>query len=212
MGTHQEIRLAAHRFAHQSHQPNGALQRLLSGLPWIVRRITTGGIEFDARKTLFHILGRALGGAFGVVVELLALAVCRVEVGVTSQALVDLPAQQVVHRLLYRFTDDVPARHLQPADHAHQRQIWPQAESRTIALAPDRFDLKWIASGKAPHEDILDHGCDHVRSEGCRIHLAETFDPACRLQFQKDEVASAETRRRIADDEYVDTVEFHTFL
>ena len=123
MGAHQQIRLMAHGFAHQAHQAHGAFQRFLGRLPRIVGRVAAGGIELAARKTLLDILRRAFGRCVRIVVELIALAVGRVEIGVAAQALVHLAAQEVVDRLFEGLADDVPTRHLQTADHAHERQV-----------------------------------------------------------------------------------------
>ena len=111
----------AHRLAHQPHQAHGALERLLGRLARIVGRIAAGGIELEAGEALLHVFRGALGRALRIVVELLALAVGGIKIGVAAQPLVHLAAQQIVDRLLDRLADDVPARHFQSADHAHER-------------------------------------------------------------------------------------------
>jgi hypothetical protein len=142
-------------------------------------------------------------------IELIALAVGGVQIAVGSQPLVNLAAQQFVHRLLDCLADDVPARHLQAADHAHQGQVGPQREPRAIAFAPDRFDLEGILGQETPRKHILDHRGNHAGPEGRGVHLAHSLDAAGGLELQKHEIAAAETRRRIAHHEYFHAVQFH---
>ncbi len=51
-----------------------------------------------------------------------------------------LPAEQVVNGLIGRLADDVPARHLERAQHAHQREIGMLREAARIDAAPHGFD------------------------------------------------------------------------
>src|SRR5260370_23946846 len=131
--------------------------------------------------------------------------------GVTRRARGNMPAENVVDRLLDRLTNDVPARHFQSADDAHQREVRAQGEAGAITFTPQRFDLKRIAPDEASRKQVLDHLADDLRTEGGGIHFADPLDTAGGLQFEEHEIAAAETRRRVAHDEYFDTVEFHTF-
>src|ERR1019366_10511621 len=157
-------------------------------------------------KALLHVLRRALRGSVRIVIELIALAVGRVKISVAAQALVHLAAQEVVDRLLDRLPDDAPARHLQTADHAHERQVGAQAEARAIRLAPHRLDTEGIATCEPSREQILDHRGDDLRPEGRGIDLANPLDTAGGPELQEDEVAAAVGGRRITHDEYFDAV------
>ena len=145
-------------------------------------------------------------------IELVAFAVGGIQVGIAAQLLVHLAAQEVVHRLLDSLAHDVPAGHFQSAQHADQGHVGTQGETGAVGLSPDRFDPEGIAAGEATHEHVLDHRLDDPGPERRGIDLAHTFDAAGGLQFQKDEIAAAETRRWIADDEDLDAVEFHESL
>src|SRR5258708_37624217 len=125
MRPYEEIRAASHRLANQAHQPNGAFEGLLSGLPRIIRRYSAGGIEFQSGETLSDVFGGARGRSIRIMVELVAFAGSGIEIGVAAQALVNLAAEQVVDRLFGGLADDVPACHFQSADDAHQRKIGP---------------------------------------------------------------------------------------
>src|SRR5580698_6894773 len=70
--------------------------------------------------------------------------------------------------------------------------------------------MKGLAPGKSAREHILDHRCDDMRPEGRRIDLAHALDAAAGLELQEHKVPAAEARRRIADDEHLYAVEFHS--
>src|ERR1700676_4164419 len=209
MRPQQEVGAPSHRFADQAHQTYGAFELFLSGLARIVRGEAAGGIEFEAGKPLGHVLGCALGRTIRIVIELVPFTRGGIQIGVGAQALMHLAAEKIVDRLLHGLPDDVPAGHLQAADDAHQREIRAQAETGAIAFAPQRFDLERIAAVEAPYKKIFDHLAQNLRTESGGIHLAQSLDPAGGLQFQKHEIPAAETRRRIAHEKYLDTVELH---
>src|SRR5579863_97074 len=211
VSTDQKIGAPSDGLAHQPYQADGALERLLRGLTRIVCGEAAGGVEFQAGEALLDVFGGALGRSIRIVIELVALAGggIGIQIGVAAQTLVYLAAHEIVDRLLDRLPNDVPAGHLQTADDPHQGQVGAQAESRAIALAPQRFDLKGVAPGEAPREQVLDHLGQHLRAEGGGIDLADPLDAAGGLQFQEYEVAAAEVRRRIVHQKYFDTVELH---
>jgi len=122
---------------------------------------------------------------------------------------VNLAPEQLIDGLVDRLADDVPAGHLQAAHHAHEREIRPQAEAGSMALAPHRLDTERIAAGEAAGEQILDHRGDDLRAEGRRVDLPDAFDPAGGLQLQEHEVPAPVARGRVAHDEYLYMVEFH---
>ena len=167
------------------------------------------GSNLTARESLLHVLRGARRRAVGVVIEVLALSVCRIKVAIGAQALVHAAPEQLIDRLIDRLADDVPAGHLQPAHHAHQRQIRPQGKARAMTLAPHGLDMKRITSQEVAREHVLDHGRDDLGTEGRGIDLAHALDAARRPQLEKDEIAAAVARRRVSDHEYFHVLEFH---
>ena len=58
---------------------------------------------------------------------------------------------------------------------------------------------------------IGDHPRHHMGAEGGGIDLADALDAVVGHQLQEDEIAPAEARRRIADDEGLELPDLHDF-
>ena len=137
------------------------------------------------------------------------VARARIDIRIGTQPLMHLPAEQLVDWLSRRFSDNVPARHFERAQHTHQRQIGMLGKSARINAPPQRFDVMRIVARRIARKHILDHLCNEMRLERHAISLANARNPACRCQLDEHEIASAEMRRGIADDERFDIGKFH---
>src|SRR5262249_3687343 len=118
----------------------------------------------------------------------------------------------LVGRLAGRLADDVPAGHLDAAQHAHQGRLGPLAIALAIDLAPQGLDAEGIAAFDMALEDVLDQPDDRLRPEARGIDLAQPLDAPGGDELEKDEIAPAEERRRIADDEGPELGDLHMRL
>ena len=71
------------------------------------------------------------------------------------------------------------------------------------------LDLERVRADHVAGADVLDHGGDHMGSEGRGIDLAEAFDAVVGGELQEDEIASAEMGRRVADHVGFDVGDLH---
>ena len=212
MGAEQQVRLGADRLAQPPDEEFRAVEGLQVRLAAVVDRIGPGRIELHRGEALGDAGGRPLRGQVWVAVDALVLARLRVEIGVAAQALAEPAAEQLVDRLVQRLADDVPAGHLDPAQDPDQRQVRPQAVAAAVDRAPQPLDLEGVGPDHVAFADVLDHARQGVRAEGGGVDLADALDAALRRQLDEDEVAAAEVRRRIADDEGLDLGDLHGAL
>src|SRR3954452_947402 len=120
-----------------------------------------------------------------------------------------LPAEEVVGRPVERLADDVPKRHLDAAQDAHQRDVGALGIAAPVDVSPQGLDLERISADDVMGENILDHRDDGFRPEARRVDLANPLDPAVCDELQEDEVAAAMKGRRVADDEGLDVGDLH---
>src|SRR5262249_7281631 len=71
------------------------------------------------------------------------------------------------------------------------------------------LDAERIDADDMSLDHIGDHAGDDMGAEGGGIDLADTLDPVIGDELQEDEIAPAETRRRIADDEGLEVLDLH---
>ena len=175
--------------------------------------IGPGGIEFDRREAHRDIFERARGGGVGFAVDrAVGIGVgarVGVEIGVAAQPLVHLAAEQLIDRLVDRLADDVPHRHLDAGEHAHQRNVGPLRIAAAVDVAPDRLDREGVGAQHMVLEHVLEHLDDRFGREARGIDLADALDPVVGDQLQEQEIAPAEGRRRIADDEGLQACDAH---
>ena len=132
-----------------------------------------------------------------------------IEIGIAAQPLVNLAAQERVDRLADRLADDVPERHLDAGEDAHERNVGPARVAAAVDLAPQRLDPERIGAHDVALEHVLDHRHDRFRREARGVDLAHALDPAGGLKLEEHEVAAAEGGRRIADDEGLQLGDLH---
>ncbi len=121
----------------------------------------------------------------------------------------DPPTEELIDRLVDRFADDVPARHLDAAEDADQRDVGPAGVSLPVDVAPEPLDVERIGADHVACADVLDHSRDDMRPEGCRVDLADPLDPVVGDELEEDEVAAAEVGRRVGDDERLEPGDLH---
>ena len=139
-----------------------------------------------------HVLRGTLGGEIGVEVDVRRVARLGVEVRVAAEALVHEAAEQLVDGLLDGLADDVPARHLDPAQHADERDVGAPRVALAVDVAPESLDPERVGADHVAAADVLDHLRDDVRAEGGRVDLADALDPVVGRQLEEDEVLPAE--------------------
>ncbi len=121
----------------------------------------------------------------------------------------DPAAEELVHRLVERLAGYVPAGHLQAAKHAQQGDVGALRIAAAVDVAPHALDFEGIGVQQVVRKDILYHCGDGSRPEAGRVDFAHALNAAVRGQLQEDEVASAVTGRRIADDEGLESDQLH---
>ena len=123
MGPEQQIDLPAHGLAHGGDETLAAREHGSGGLARVEDRVAADRVELHRRESARGVLGGARGGALRVDVQVRALALGRVEIGVAAQALVYPPAEERVHGPVEGLAHDVPAGHLDPAQHTAQGSV-----------------------------------------------------------------------------------------
>ena len=201
----QQIAFVADRRADRPAEGVAQVQPLEARLARIERRIGAGGIEFHRREALADIFERPRRRGVRVAVDRVVgvgvRAAVGIEIGIAAQLLVDLAAEQRVDRFLDRFADEVPHRHLDPGEHAHQRNVGPPGIAAAVDVAPQRLDLERVGAEHVMFEHVLDHRNDRLGAEARGIDFAQPLDPVVGDELQKQEISPAERRRRISDDE-----------
>ncbi len=110
----------------------------------------------------------------------------------------DASAEQFVHGFVDGLADDIPARHLDPAEHADQRDVRPLRITATVHAVPEVLDVERVGADHMPLGDVLDHALHRRRPEGGVVDLANALDTVIRGELHENEVAPAEIRRGIA--------------
>ena len=133
----------------------------------------------------------------------------RIEVGVAAQPLVNLAAEEIVDGLADRLADDVPKRHLDAGQDAHQRGVRPAGVAAAVDVAPQRLDPERVGAEDVALEHVADHRDDGVGREARGVDLADPLDAAGGPELEEDEIPSTESWRRIADDEGLEIGNLH---
>ena len=195
MRAEQQVGPVADRLADPAAEVLATAQHRQRQLMAGVGGVGAGRVELDRGEPLLDVPRRAFRGEIDVVVVVLALVVPRVEVGVGPQPLVHQAAHQLVDRLAGRLADDVPAGHLEPAEHAHHGEVGALGEAAGIALAPEPLDMVRVVPLQVALEHVVDDRHHGLGMEGRGIDLAHAFDPAIGLQGDEDPVHAADVRR-----------------
>ena len=209
MGAEEQVAAGADCLAHRPDVPLAAVELLEPRLARVERRVVPRRIELEGGEAARQVLRRALAGEVGVEVDVGRVPRLPVEVGVSAQALVDAPAEELVDRLPDGLADDVPAGHLDPAEHAEQRDIGPAGVAPAVDVAPEPLDVERVGADHVRVADLLDHARDEVRAERRPVDLAEPLDPVVGGQLEEDEVAAAEVGRWVPDDECLELGDLH---
>ncbi len=211
MRAEQQIRPGSDRLA-QLPQNARTLERAQGQLTAIESRIRTCRVELERREALRQIFGGTLGRQIGVLIDIGAIARPRIDVRVRAQPLVDLTTEQLVDRLVCGLADDVPASHLERAQHGTERQVGVLRVARGVHAPPHGLDVVRIASDEVPLKGILEHPSDQIRSERHTVGLTDTVHVIVGSELHEHEVSSAKVWGRIADDEGFDAFEFHASI
>ena len=214
MRAEQEVAAGSQRLPQGPHESFAELQPLEARLARIEGGVGAGGIELDRGKALPKVFQRPLrrrmrrriDGAIRIGVR---AGLVRIEIGVAAQPLVDLAAEEVVDGLHDRLADDVPQRHLDPAEDAHQRGVGTGGVAAAVDVAPQGLDAERIGVEHVPLEHVADHRHDRLGREARRIDLADALDSAGRPELQKDKIASAESGWRVAHHEGLQIGDLH---
>ena len=92
---------------------------------------------------------------------------------------------------------------------SHQRDVRPTRVAAAVDVAPERLDPKRIGAHHVALEHVLDHRDDRFGRKARRIDLADALDSAGGLELEEQEIAPAESGRRVADDEGLEFGDFH---
>ena len=182
------------------------IKRIERKLAAIKSRIRPGRIELQRGEPLRQIFTGTFRRQVGIVIDIAFVAGARVDIGVGAQSFVNPAPQQLVNWLARFLADDIPTRHFEGAQHAHQGQIRMLGEAAGVNPPPHAFDVMRIIAANIAIEHILDHLRHQMRRERHAIGLANARDVAIGGQLDEHEVTAAEMRRRVADDErlYID--------
>ncbi len=186
----QEVALRPERFAQGLAEGFAEREPLEARLTGVEGGVGAGRVEFHRGEPLRDIFQRPLGrGVRNRVDRAVGIGVrarlIRVEVGVAAQPLVDFSAEKLVDGLFDRLADDVPQRHLEAGEHAHQRDVGPERIAAPVDVAPERLDAERIDAQNMALEHVLDHRNEGRGGEARRIDLADALDPAGGPQFQE---------------------------
>lgn len=110
------------------------------------------------------------------------------------------PSKHLVGRLV-EFLANVPAGHLERADTAHQRNIWPMREARPETPMPEALDLEGVVADQMTFGNIADHDGNDIGPKGRAVVLAVANHSSVGDQLDEDEVSTAELARAIANNE-----------
>ncbi len=132
-----------------------------------------------------------------------------IEIGIRSQFLVHLAAEQVVDRLVERLAHDVPAGHFDTAQHPHEAQIRVLRVAARIDDAPQLLDLERIRADDVALDHVLDQACHQLRVKRHAVSLAKALNVIVRRQLQEYPVPAAVVWRRITHYVGSDVFDFH---
>ena len=205
----QQVAARADRLADLPDVALAAVEIGERRLPGIEGRVRPGRVELERREAQRGVLGGALRGQVGIGVDVGRVAGLRVEVAVGAQPLAHAPAEQLVDRLADRLAGEIPHRHLDAREHAHERGIRAHRIAGRVDVAPGGLDVERLAPDDVAGDDVLDHARHELRRDGRDVDLAEALEAAVALELQEDEVAAAIARGRVADDERADARDLH---
>ena len=209
MGTEEKIGVVADRLADAGTESLAEFEVVERGLSTIVDRVRAGGVELDGGETLAHVLRGPLGRAFRIGVKVVALVRRGVEVGVGTKSLPHPPSEQCVYGLADFLAEDVPAGHLQPAQHRSQRDVGPQRVATAVHAPHEILDPARVTPGQVALRSVLDHFLDDVGAEGGAVDFAEALDSRIGHEFHEEKVAPAKAGRRVPDHEGLDVADLH---
>ncbi len=207
----EKVGPVADRLADEPHVALGALERLERRLPRVESRVGAEWIELDRREALGHVLRSPSRGGLGIVVDVSRVPVRGVEIRVGAEPLAHSAAEERMDRTIELLPDDVPARHLDPAQNADQGDIRSLGVAPRVDLAPQLLDPAGVGSDHVALADVLDHPRDRVSPERRRVDLPDALDPGVGGQLDEHEIPPPVRGRRIRDHERLRVDDLHQY-
>ena len=118
-------------------------------------------------------------------------------------------AEEVIDGLARFLPDDVPAGHLERAQHPHEREVRVLRVARGIHAPPEALDVVRVLTEEVALEHVDGHARHQVRVKRHAVGFAHPVNVAVGGELHEHEVAAAVTRRRITDDEGPDLFQLH---
>ena len=148
-------------------------------------------VELDGRESALHVAQDVFGGLFGRIAHLPA-----VQVGVGAQLVVEQAAEQVVHRLAEYLAGDVPARHVDGAQHRGGDGAGVQHLVAPEHVPPDALPAHRIGPLQDLLEDLLRHLQRRLPVGAVPSAFAGALDAVIGNQFDEQPVPAAFAGRR----------------
>ena len=210
VGAEEQVGVAADGLAQRPAEGFGAVEigdaRLMAAEDGIGPR----GIELQRGEALGDHPGPGFGRRIGVGVEACRVLIgARIDVGIAAQPVTEPPPPEGMDRPVMGLAENVPAGDLEARKGAHHRGIGPLGEPGGIGAAEHPFDVLGRLPLHVAREHVSDHGAHGLRADGRGIDLAPADDAAGGGELHEDEIAPAETRRRVAHHQNVEIGELH---
>ena len=120
-----------------------------------------------------------------------------------------MPPRKAWDRPAVRLAEDIPARHFEPGESAHDRRVGALGEAGGIGPAKHHLRVFRAFPHHVPLEDVADHGLHGGRPHGGGIDLAVPHHAARRGNPDEEEVPAAPAGRWVADDKYLEIRQLH---
>ena len=83
---------------------------------------------------------------------------------------------QLVNRLVVRFTKNIPDSNFDAAEHTHHADVRALRESSGIDAPKQGFDMVWIFTGNEAIEGIFDHRSGNIAGNRNTVAFTDAFD------------------------------------
>jgi len=103
----------------------------------------------------------------------------------------NLTAQQFINGFVQRFADDVPARHLDGAEHAHDGEIRTLGVTAGVYDSPESLYFKRVRPHDISFKYIHHHLLHNMWMKRHGIHLPDPFHTSVGYQFDEHPVTTA---------------------
>jgi len=205
----QQVGAGADGGAQLAHEALAQIERCERQLPAVEGRVGSGRIKLQGGEALREVLDGALGREIRILVHVAPVPGARVDVSVGAQPLVHPASEEVVDGLVRFLADDVPAGHLQCAQHRHERQVGMLRVAGRVHAPPDLLDVVRVLAREVALEDVGEHARHHLGMERHAVGFAHPVNVAIGGEFHEHEVAPAVARGRVGGDKSPDVRQFH---